>query len=326
VKFVKWNFFEGDDPLAPRMPEVAVGPNIAELFAQVRSMLPRDRRLGKVDAGEPWLGIVCPDRSYLLLTLPVAAEMPHELVEMNRACIPHTRPLHITAVSFTGLRPSSDIKSMPFIACILPLASIGHNIVVFEGHESGFEPALTDADVLVIDSGMLPFLQQDWFAVARRAFRDKGRIRMFDQKTKSLPPVVPSKAPRGWAYATEPDGEMSYVNALLTTLARRPPVSVQLGCGDARLPELPRLAVSPEEIEWTLALPFDYGSLNVGEVIRIICNAPGIRWSPAQQGQTSGTVRMKVAEGKGMAWDVSFQLLQLEGGPRGKSLTIERVE
>ncbi len=195
--------------------------DVAELFARVREKLPLGRAPEEMKAGEPWLGIVCPDRSFFLVTLSVAAELPPQLVEQNKDCIPYTKPLNITAVGFTGLRPSPEIRRMPFVASILPFAYIGHSIVIFEGHESGFEASLKDADVLIIDSGMLPFLQPNWFEVARRAFREHGRIRMFDRKTLSLPPVVPSRNSVGWAYATEQDGEASYVNSLLTTLARR---------------------------------------------------------------------------------------------------------
>jgi len=140
-----------------------------------------------------------------------------------------------------------------------------------------------------------------------------------------LQPVVPSKTAPGWAYATEPDGERSYVNGLLTTLAKRASIPVQLVC-DQRLPELPKLAIVPEEIEWTTALPFDYGALSVAEVIRIISKSPGIRWSPAKENEISGTVKMKLAGAGGSARDVFFQLLLIEDGPQGRSLRIERVE
>ena len=126
---------------------------------------------------------------------------------------------------------------------------------------------MEDADVLVIDSGMLPFLQHNWL---------------------------------------------------------RPPISVELDSG-ARLPELAGLATDPEEIEWTMALPFDYSALSVTEVIRIISSL-GVRWAPSQDGRTAGTVRMKLAEGEGKARDVFFQLLLIEGSPRGRSLQVERVE
>ncbi len=321
---MNWSFFKGADPFAPRMPDVNVNADVAELFARVREMLPRDRSSQKLKAGDPWLGIVCPDRSHFLLTLSVDAELPPQLVKANKACIPHTRPLNITAVGFTGLRPSSEICRMPFVASILPLAYIGHNIIVFEGHPSGFEAALRDADVLAVDSAMLPFLQHDWFEVARGAFRERGRIRMFDRKTLSLPPVVPSRNPSGWAYATEADGEVSYVNGLLTTLARRESIPVQLSC-DARLPGLPELATSPDEIEWTTALPFDYSALNSAEVIRIICSAPGVQWSPSQENQSSGFVRMKLAEGGKNARDVSFRLAVTEDPLRGRSMVVERI-
>jgi hypothetical protein len=111
--------------------------------------------------------------------------------------------------------------------------------------------------------------------------------------------------------------------SLLTTLAKRSPVSVELG-SDARLPELPGIATDPEEIEWTMTLPFDYGALSVEEVIRIISNSLGVRWSPTQDGGTPATVRMKLVEGK--ARDVFFQLVLMEGVPWGRRLRIERLE
>jgi len=319
--FVEWNLFKRADPFEPRMPDVDVHPDIAGLFAQVRTRLSWNRSSKELKA---CIGIVSPDRTVSLLALPASVEMPQKLVDQNKAYIPHTKPLNITAVSFTGLRPPSEFQLLPFVASLLPFAFIGHSIVVFEGHESGFKEALKDADVLVIDSGMLPFLLSNWFEVARGVFRDKGRIRMFDRKTMYLPPVVPSKTAVGWSYATEPDGERSYVNSLLTTLAKRDPIPIQLCC-DERLPELPKLASSPEEIEWTTALPFDYGALSVEEVIRIVANSPGLKWSPPQEGHVSGTVRMKLAQAGGVARDVSFQLLLIEDGPRGRSLKIQRV-
>jgi hypothetical protein len=325
LRFVEWKLFKRDDPLAPRMPDVDIHTDVAGLFADVRAKVSWYRFSNEQKAGRPCVGIISPDRTISFLAAPASAELPQELVDANKACIPHTKPLNITAVSFTGLRPPGEIKRMTFICCLLPFASIGHSIVVFEGHVSGFEAALKDADVLVIDSGMLPFLQSNWFEVARGVFRDKGRIRMFDRKTMRLPPVVPSKAASGWSYATEPDGERSYVNSLLTTLAQRDPIPVQLYC-DERLPELPGLATSPQEIEWTTALPFDYGALNVEEIIRLIENSPGLKWSPAQAGQASGRVRMELAESGGSARNVWFQLLLMEDSPKGRSLRIERVE
>ena len=301
------------------MPDVNPGPDVAELFAKVRTKLSWNPAKGCV-------GIVSPDRTVSLLGLLPSVEMPQKLIEQNKAYIPHTRPLNITAVSFTGFvapKPD-DLKRLPFVAGILPFAYIGHSIVVFEGHESGFKAALQGADVLIVDSGMLPFLRSDWFEVATGVFRDKGRVRMFDRKTMCLPPIVRSNRAPGWAYATESDGERSYVNSLLTTLCKRPPMAVQLSPNQP-LPVPANLAIEPKEIEWCSELPFDYSQLDIEEVIRIIANSPGIKWSPAENGRAAGAVRMKLAEGGATARDVSFQLLSIEDGQRVRNLRIERL-
>jgi hypothetical protein len=318
--------FKRDDPFAPRMPTADVHLDITEVFANARAVLSADRPSTEVDAGQRCVAIVTPDRTLALLAGPRPGTAPKEFVISAKGLIPSTRPLNIVAVAFSGLGipKGGDIKRIPFLAMTFSFAYIGHSVVVFEGHESGFEPALRGADALLIDSGMLPFLQKNWFEVAQGVFRANGRVRIFDRTTTDILPVVKARTADGWSYATEPDGEVSYVNCLLTTLGKRSPVPVQLCVGEP-LPNLTRLAASPTEIEWTTGLPFDYDVLSVEDVIRIIRNSPEVKWSPAQEERVAGTVKMKLAESGGVARLVTFQLVLANDGSRTRSLTVERL-
>lgn len=56
-----------------------------------------------------------------------------------------------------------------------------------------------------------------------------------------LLPVVRSKKPEGWEYG-EPDGEGSYLNCLLTALAKLPPTAIELVTAQP-LPDLSDLAI-----------------------------------------------------------------------------------
>jgi len=195
---------------------------------------------------------------------------------------------------------------------------------VFEGHESGFDAALRGADVLLIDSGMLAFLQSDWFQAAQRVFQEKGRVRVFERETATIRAVVRSKDAPGWEYATEPDGERSYVNALLTTLARRPPIEIQIDLGQP-LPDLSKLATDPDEIDWTSKLPFQYDILSAEEAIQLIRNFPGAKWPPPRNGQIAGSVRAVLAEAGGGSRPVSFRFLLIGNETGIRSVRMERV-
>jgi hypothetical protein len=67
----------------------------------------------------------------------------------------------------------------------------------------------------------------------------------------------------------EPNTAESYVNALLTTLAKIPPKPVTITPGPG-VPSLLPLANDPEEQEWIRSLPFDYDALDGTKVLSLI--------------------------------------------------------
>lgn len=69
----------------------------------------------------------------------------------------------------TGFKPislQSAAQTVPFLGILMGFASIGHSVWIFEGHASALEAGCRDADVLIVDGGMVPHLMEEWEQVA----------------------------------------------------------------------------------------------------------------------------------------------------------------
>lgn len=83
--------------------------------------------------------------------------------------------------------------------------------------------------------------------------------------------------------STEPNTPASYVNALLTTLAKIPPRAVTITPGPG-VPPLAPLATDPDELEWISSLPFNYDALDGTRVLAIILSLAGYHfWQMSPQ-------------------------------------------
>jgi hypothetical protein len=76
-------------------------------------------------------------------------------------------------------------KAIPFFGMLLGFAYIGHAVWVFEGHSSALGHGCRNADVLLVDGAMVPFLQLDWQTVASRVMR-RPEIYVHDRQTFRL--------------------------------------------------------------------------------------------------------------------------------------------
>ena len=213
----------GSNLFSPYMPEVDVPGDVAAAFAKARTTVANAGATEGLAPGQRALGILTPGRMVMLVPAPKPGGVPEKFVAQVKALLPSDKPLNITAISFTALDPlmQDKAKCIPMLGQLLGFAYIGHNVLVFEGHSSALEPALQRSDLLWIDSAMLPFLQNDWIELAYRALPPRPRILVFDRKTGQLRPVVKSADIQGWRLS-EPDGEASYANCLLTILGKRP--------------------------------------------------------------------------------------------------------
>jgi hypothetical protein len=161
---------------ALRMPEVAASANIEEVFARVRSVATGEKQ-------KRCLVIVRPNRTHLLL--PPIAETPQlkNIAAGLEQLIPGNAQRNVAVIAFTefgGDRAAPSLaeanKSIPFLGLLMGLAYLGHAVWIFEGHPSALQAGCRDADVLIVDSAMLPVLQTDWQDVAAAAMRNANLL------------------------------------------------------------------------------------------------------------------------------------------------------
>jgi hypothetical protein len=317
--------FGRHDIFEPHMPEVDVLSDMGGLFAKTRAMLEAEniteyiQRVGfdqlirpdKPSKGQRHVAIITPRRMVYLQPAPGPNTQPEQEVTLLKELLPGAAPLQITVISYTELEAYMEDKTrtrcIPFLGYLLGFAYIGHNVVVFEGHPSALEHGARNSDVLIIDSGMLPFMPENWAEIVFPVMKSDPRIFIHQRKTYELMSVARKKSPPGWRYS-EPDGEASYANILLTTLAkaRDKDKTVSIISGQA-LPNPKELTTDAGELEFISTLPFRYEQLNAETVIKIL-------WDNGQPGnflkrfQPTRTFKARLVDSNGRARDVAFQL------------------
>jgi hypothetical protein len=263
--------------------------------------------------GTRCLAVVTPSRSLLFFPGPAPGGVPKFASDAVRELFPAQPRLNVSVIAHIEpdllekvLRdPAEDPNRLiPFFGMLHGIAHIGHSVVVFEGHPSGLERALRNCDLLLVDSGMLPFLQEDWVATAFASMNPDARIFVHKRESFSLMPVARSSNAKGWRYS-EFDGEASYANSLLTTLAKRKEASVEIVSGGP-VPNLAWLTSDPDELDWIEGLPFKYDQLDADRVIDLILGFSGWRWY--ESWKTRGVLRTQLATGAESMAPVTFHL------------------
>lgn len=174
------------DPLAqasqpipdPRMPEVELVPDIEDVFDRVRRAARGELTTPQADPKVRHVVIRTPGRLLMFKACPPAGSMKRALVDTVEGMIPSNNLRQIAVISYTevsALRANLS-GSIPFFGFLLGFAAIGHTVWVFEGHPSALGAGCRNADVLFVDSGMLPFLQPDWKEAAREVMRRKDIV------------------------------------------------------------------------------------------------------------------------------------------------------
>jgi hypothetical protein len=79
----------------------------------------------------------------------------------------------------------------PFFGILLGSACIGHAVWVFEGHASALAAGRREADVLIVDGGMVPYLTKDWARLAGSVMRHR-EIYVHDRATYAIRRANPS--------------------------------------------------------------------------------------------------------------------------------------
>jgi len=164
-------------PAGVHMPEVGEHAGLDEYFATVRRTA-----AGKAE-GEG-LVIVKPDRTLMVMPrLAQTAELK-KMAEGMKKIVPDTAQRNVAAIAFTvfdtgpeGVSGIEEVgKAIPFLGMLVGLSYIGHAVWVFEGHPSAISAGCRDADLLLVDSAMRPFLPQGWDAQAAAAMRSPNIV------------------------------------------------------------------------------------------------------------------------------------------------------
>jgi hypothetical protein len=161
-----------DERFAPRMPEVDEPANLSAVFDTARAAA-SGVEPSPPNASGRFVVIVTPGRLLMFHPCPPAGSMPEAQAESMRRLIAPQPRRNIAAIANTTLEllKENPAKTIPFLGMLIGLAYIGHAVWIFEGHPSALEYGCREADVLLVDGGMVPYLQTDWQKVAAASMR-----------------------------------------------------------------------------------------------------------------------------------------------------------
>lgn len=171
--------------------------------------------------------------------------------------------------------------------------------------------------MLLIDSGMLPFVQKDWKEVAFRVMRPGAKVLVHERETyKLVRHTAPGAAPV--PPVLSPDERVDwYAGSLIRLILSGTRSSAQLTSGET-LPDLADFATTPEMRARIAALPFRHDELDADEVIDSILMTAG--WRPFKR---RGTLRIPVETVEGPRLGACG--VELSKGPGGRRrLLLER--
>jgi hypothetical protein len=154
-------------------------------------------KVREMTAGGRYVGIIRPDRTYLLTAPPPKSSMQPQMIQMMEKMIPPRLPRNIGAIADTyfSMKPGGGIPALaetgqeiPFFGMLLGMACIGHSVCVFPGTDDSLAVGCKGADLLIVDDAQVPLLVADWNTVAAAAMRS-ANIVVHDRATFKLSPV-----------------------------------------------------------------------------------------------------------------------------------------
>jgi hypothetical protein len=172
------------------MPPVEIPDNIEQVFEAARRLaLGATRPLNSPPANRNLI-LVTPGRMIIQHPCPPNGSVPQEQIAPITALLPPDPRRNVAVIAYTQLEAlRADVaQAIPFAGLLAAFAYIGHNVWVFEGHVSALAAGLRQADLLIVDSGMLPYLAPHWREAANAVMRH-AEVYIHDRETYSLKPV-----------------------------------------------------------------------------------------------------------------------------------------
>jgi hypothetical protein len=167
---------KGEDLFIPHMPEVFMRKDIETVFSRARAAAAEPSQSAEGIYNRQII-IVTPGRLLVSKDCPLAAELTVEQIAILEKYVPRKPVLQICAIAFTQIDAlKKDMRrAIPFIDYLLGFSAIGHSVWIFEGHPAALAAGCRDADLLLVDGGMLPALEENpgWREMALEVMRGK---------------------------------------------------------------------------------------------------------------------------------------------------------
>lgn len=163
------------------MPTISPRRDLRRCFADAR-------RLSAGQYGQRWVVLIAPDGKLVNVPAPNEDEADASLLrDVRTALAPDGLP--VTGLTITSINCTSGVQRrtrsfhkmlplVPNLSYLVGAASLGNNVVAFEGHPNDFAIGCDNADMLLVDDGMLPHLRDDWATVALKLMR-QPRVILF---------------------------------------------------------------------------------------------------------------------------------------------------
>ena len=175
------------DSYLPHMPEVDTPEKIEDIFANARRAARGETRPPGVGTDERFYIVITPGRMVMYKPCPPADSMSPEQVAPIEKMLPRAVKRNIAVIANTELQAvTKEIsRAIPFVGMLMGFAYIGHAVWIFEGHPMALQAGCREADLLIVDGGMAPFLSEDWIQVAQGVMRNP-EIYLHDRATFKL--------------------------------------------------------------------------------------------------------------------------------------------
>jgi hypothetical protein len=281
---------EPSDIFQPHMPGVELLSDMDALFAAARRLSATGEypaggdpptaeaaaESGKMK-GQRSAVILTPGRLMMPVPAPAPGSVSKEMVKSVSQILPPDPPLAVSVISYTYVPAliQDKAKAIPFLGFLVGFAAIGHTVVVFEGHPSAFESGVRGCDVLMVDSGMLPFVQKDWKEAAFRLMRPGAKVLEHDRATYQLKQHFAPGAPQVPVMLSHEERVSWYAGTLIRLLFMGTRTSTQLASGEP-LPDLAGFATTDEMRAQLASLPIKHTDLEADDVIDLLVKQAGL--------------------------------------------------
>jgi hypothetical protein len=167
---------EINELFTPQMPEVDIPPDIESIFSKARKAADESRE-DEDGLFHRQVIIVTPGRLLISKICPLPSEIPGDEITRLASLIPPqpSRNVSVIAYTFLDALKTDILQTIPFFGYLLGFATLGHKVVVFEGHPSALEAGCRGADILLVDAGLLPYLDENinWHDIALKVMMGK---------------------------------------------------------------------------------------------------------------------------------------------------------